>query len=276
MSLTENSVHGFMKNLYAWLPKWHNGERRHFAVDGQSCRSSRHIETNRRMMMLNAVDVTAGKLCSSHLMISTKSHEPKYAPELLSDLQIRGATVTFDALNTTQEIAHSIINAGGFYLLAVKGNQPKLYEAVVAEIDKAVEVNEGLEKALKLKWEHGRHDGRGYVVVPASGLPQEILEKWPGLEEDCLIKAKTYSFRTNGAGEWGSGEEIRYFVTCHPYGDGRITEWLTTCVRSHWGGGERASTGHWMPLGAWTKCSACIQNIWEHARRSPSSATICL
>ena len=117
MSLTETCVRGFMKNFYEWLPKWHNGERRHYAVDGQSCRSSRHIETYRRMMMLNAVDVTAGKLCSSHLMISTKSHEPKYAPELLLDFQIQGATVTFDALNTTPEIAHCVVNAGGFYHL---------------------------------------------------------------------------------------------------------------------------------------------------------------
>lgn len=247
MSLTENSVRGFMKNFYEWLPKWHSAERRHYAVDGQSCRSSRHIETYRRMMMLNAVDVTAGKLCSSHLMISTKSHEPKFAPELLSDFQIRGATVTFDALNTTPEIAHCIVNAGGYYLLAVKGNQPKLYEAVVAEIDKAVKVNEALDKALKLKLEHGRYDGRGYVVVPASGLPQEILDKWPGLEEGCLIKAKTHSFRANRAGEWGSSEEIRYFITCHPYGDGSITEWLTTCVRPHWG----VESFHWTLDAIW-------------------------
>ena len=99
MSLTENSVRNFMKNFYDWLPKWSDGERRHYAVDGQSCRASRHFETNRRMMTLNAVDITAGKLCSSHLMISTKSHEPKYAPELLADFQIHGATVTLDALN---------------------------------------------------------------------------------------------------------------------------------------------------------------------------------
>ena len=197
--------------------------------------------------MLNAVDVTAGKLCSWHLMISTKSHERKFAPELLSDFQIRGATVTFDALNTTPEIAHCIVNAGGYYLLAVKGNQPKLYEAVVAEIDKAVKVNEALDKALKLKLEHGRYDGRGYVVVPASGLPQEILDKWPGLEEGCLIKAKTHSFRANRAGEWGSSEEIRYFITCHPYGDGSITEWLTTCVRSHWG----VESFHWTLDAIW-------------------------
>lgn len=247
MSLTENSVRGFMKNFYEWLPKWQNGERRHIAVDGQSCRSSRHFETNRKMMMLNAVDVTAGKLCTSHLMISTKSNEPKYAAQLLSDVQIRGATVTFDALNTTPEIAQAILNGGGFYLLAVKANQPKLHKAVIEEIDKAVEVNEALDKALRLKHEHGRNDGRGYVVVPAAGLPEEILEKWPGLAEGCLIKTRTHSFRPDGSGLWGSSDEVRYFISCHPYEDGAVTEWLATCVRAHWG----VESFHWTMDAIW-------------------------
>ena len=91
------------------------------------------------MMILNAVDVTAGKLCSSHIMISTKSHEPKYAPELLTDFNLHGATVTFDALNTTPEIASTIVNRGGYYLLAVKKNQPNLHESVVSAINDAVE-----------------------------------------------------------------------------------------------------------------------------------------
>ena len=247
MSLTENSVRNFMKNFYDWLPKWSDGERRHYAVDVQSCRASRHFETNRRMMTLNAVDITAGKLCSSHLMISTKSHEPKYAPELLADFQIHGATVTLDALNTTTEVAYAIVNAGGFYLLAVKENQPKLHNAVIKEIDKAIAVNEALEQAMKLKSEHGRTEGRGYVVVPSAGLSKEILEKWPGLAEGCLIKARTHSFRSNGSGEWGSSDEIRYFITCHPYGDGSITEWLITCVRSHWG----IESFHWTMDAIW-------------------------
>lgn len=40
--------------------------------------------------MLNAVDVTAGKLCSSHLMIDTKRHEPAYTPELIMDIALYG------------------------------------------------------------------------------------------------------------------------------------------------------------------------------------------
>ena len=131
--------------------------------------------------------------------------------------------------------------------MAVKENQPKLHNAVIKEIDKAIAVNEALEQAMKLKSEHGRTEGRGYVVVSAAGLPKEILEKWPGLAEGCLIKARTHSFRSNGSGEWGSSDEIRYFITCHPYGDGSITEWLTTCVRSHWG----VESFHWTMDAIW-------------------------
>lgn len=83
LSLKAETVERFLSNFYEWLPKWlPEDARRHIAIDGQTCRSSRHVETNRRMMLLNAVDVTAGKLCMTHTMIDTKSNEPKYVPDI--------------------------------------------------------------------------------------------------------------------------------------------------------------------------------------------------
>ena len=81
-------------------------------------------------MVLNAVDVTNGKLCAGHTLIDRKSTEPKYAPRLLSQFNIHGATVTFDALSTTAQVAQAVLDRGGYYLLAVTDNQPKLFEAV--------------------------------------------------------------------------------------------------------------------------------------------------
>lgn len=238
MSLTEKSVENMLQNFYEWtvaqIGLTREDGRRHIALDGQACRASRHFETDRRMMILNAVNVTAGRLCASHTMISTKSQEPKYAPELINELNVQGATVTLDALNTTPDIARAIVSSGGFYLLAVKRNQPKLFEAVRTAIDKALEGTEpkgfsGLKKA------HGRNEKRTYVVIPASSLPEEFFKIWPGLRDGCLIKADTYSFRKRKDGEWELVHETRWFITCHPYGDGSIAEWLGCCVRGHWG-----------------------------------------
>ena len=236
ISLTEKCIRNLVKGFYDWLPKESSqADRRHVAIDGQACRASRHVETDRRMMILNAVDVTAGKLCFSHMMIDTKSHEPRYAPVLLDELDIHGATVSFDALNTTPKIAEAIISGGGFYLLAVKSNQPKLYEAVVAQFDKALAENPDLGAMSPRKWAHGRMNSRGYGVLPAANLPETLLDKWPGLREGCIIKTQTWAWRKKKDGHWDDPTETRYFVTCHPYADGSIADWLSTCVRGHWG-----------------------------------------
>lgn len=233
MGLTENSVQEFLLAFFDWLPKWQNGEHRHIAVDGQTCRASRNHDDDRRLMTLNAVDVTAGRLCTAHMMIPTKSTEPKYVPELISKFDIQGATVTLDALNTTVPVAQAIIDNGAYYLLPTKGNQPSLHEAVVEEVTRLAGEPPKLESRHK---EHGRHDGRQYAVVPAAGLSQEILDKWPGLAEGALVRARTNSVRAGKDGYWRESDEYRYFISCHPYEDTEeFKQWLTQCVRSHWG-----------------------------------------
>lgn len=244
LSLKADSVERFLKNFYEWLPKWlPEDARRHIAIDGQTCRSSRHVETNRRMMLLNAVDVTAGKLCMTHTMIDTKSNEPKYVPDILEKLNVEGALVSLDALSTNQGIASEITRRGGFYMLAVKGNQMKLEAAIKAEMSKVKADVENSEELRQVPCEndHYRNEKRHYVVLPANRLPQELRTGWIGLDEGCIIQALTTSFRSNRAGEWSTSREIRYFITNHPYQDGSHDEWLAECIRGHWG----VESFHW-------------------------------
>lgn len=248
-SLDKEAVAEMLTMSYRWAqgfaPTEH--EQRHYAVDGQVCRSScfypdgkKNDEAmeviGRQIMTLNAVDVTNGKLCAGHTLIDTKSTEPKYASKLLSQFNIHGATVTFDALSTTVEVAQAVLDRGGYYLLAVKENQPKLFEAV----QQLVEKTRKNEEVLKNDRGHDRIETRCYIVVPASGLSDELLEKWPGLREGCVVKATTRSFRRKN-NVWTTSEETRWFITCHPYGGGAIAPWLAECIRGHWG----VESFHW-------------------------------
>jgi len=51
-------------------------------------------------------------------------------PALMKLMDIMGSVVTADALNCQKNIANQIIEQGGDYVLAVKGNQPSLHEDV--------------------------------------------------------------------------------------------------------------------------------------------------
>ena len=59
-----------------------------------------------------------------------KSNEIKAIPELLRLLDLRGTTVTIDAMGCQTSIAQTIVDSGGDYLLPVKDNQPTLSDEI--------------------------------------------------------------------------------------------------------------------------------------------------
>jgi predicted transposase YbfD/YdcC len=59
-----------------------------------------------------------------------KSNEITAIPLLLRRLELTGALVTIDAMETQTEIAQTIIDRGGDYLLSLKQNRPATYTEV--------------------------------------------------------------------------------------------------------------------------------------------------
>ncbi len=53
-------------------------------------------------------------------------------------LNLKGAIVTLDAMGTQTEIAQQIKSGGGDYVLALKGNQGKLFQQVEGWFDQAI------------------------------------------------------------------------------------------------------------------------------------------
>ena len=59
-----------------------------------------------------------------------KINEITACPQLLDKLKIRGAVITTDAMICQKEIVSKIIGKKNEYVLALKKNQPKMYEEV--------------------------------------------------------------------------------------------------------------------------------------------------
>ena len=72
--------------------------------------------------MVNAVQSSQPVL--GQLKMDEKSNEITAVPELLMLLDIKGRLVTADAMSCQKHIAHTCIEQGADYLLAVKDNQP--------------------------------------------------------------------------------------------------------------------------------------------------------
>lgn len=70
-----------------------------------------------------------------------KSNEITAIPRLLEMLDIKDRIVTVDSMGTQKEIARHIIDQGGDYVLALKGNPPNLYADIRAFFERNLSNN---------------------------------------------------------------------------------------------------------------------------------------
>ncbi|WP_406698420.1 ISAs1 family transposase [Singulisphaera sp. Ch08] len=138
----------------------------------------------------------------------------------------QGAIITIDAMGTQKAIASQIVEGEADYVLALKGNQETLHQAVMGAINKEWENDFADVKASRLQTSetaHGRAETRTYIqmAVPES-LPG--LKPWKGLKSigvvvsDCVRNGKKTS-------------EVRYYISSLNVDAKRFAH----AVRSHWG-----------------------------------------
>ena len=90
---------------------------------------------------LHSVSVWASEfgLSLGQVACAEKSNEITAIPELLRLVDIKGAIITIDAMGTQKAIAAQIIEGKADYVLALKGNQETLHQAVIDHIDEQLE-----------------------------------------------------------------------------------------------------------------------------------------
>src|SRR3954465_13745811 len=156
-------------------------------VDGKTARRS-HDRRN-GLGALHSVSIWASEfgLSLGQAACAEKSNEITAIPELLRLVDIKGAIITIDAMGTQKAIAAQIIDGKADYVLALKGNQETLHQAVIDHIDEQLEgdLDEAQEHVTTEKG-HGREEVRTYLQLPApEGLPGSLL--WEGLKSIGLV-----------------------------------------------------------------------------------------
>ena len=105
------------------------------AIDGKSVRGSRDRMSGRSAIHMVSAWASANHLVLGQLKVAERSNEIAAIPELLDTLDVSGCTVTVDAMGCQKEIAEKITEIGADYILALKQNQPQLYDDVVDTFD---------------------------------------------------------------------------------------------------------------------------------------------
>ena len=197
-----------------------------FAVDGKTARRSH--DHRKGLGALHSVSVWASEfgLSLGQVACAEKSNEITAIPELLQLVDIKGSIITIDAMGTQKAIAATIINCEADYVLALKGNQETLQQAVIDHIDEESKndfADVQARRHITKETGHGREEIRSYIQMP---VPKDLreLELWKGLKS---IGMATLVCMRDGK----PTTDTRYYISSLEVG----VKQFARAVRSHWG-----------------------------------------
>src|SRR5215468_1979393 len=198
------------------------------AIDGKTLR--RTFDRAQGLGALHRVSAwaTANGLTLGQVAVDAKSNEITAIPQLIELLDLKGCVVAIDAAGCQKEIAAQIVAKEADYVLALKANQPTLYDQVSDYFLDQLE-KEGPDRKLRHHREveegHGRSETRETFVAPA---PRALVASgaWLGLATVVLVIRRCVDHATGK-----SSDEVRYFISSLPAKVKRLAQ----AVRQHWG-----------------------------------------
>lgn len=102
------------------------------AIDGKTPRRTHDRIEGRAALHSVSARADAGGLVLGQVAVDDKANEIVAIPQLLALLDVRGGTVTIDAMGCQTASARQIVAQGGGYVLALQGTHPTLHDDVRA------------------------------------------------------------------------------------------------------------------------------------------------
>jgi predicted transposase YbfD/YdcC len=210
---------------------------KHIQIDGKVLCASRSTGTGKRADQPKepAVEIVSAwssehQLVLGHVTVESTSNEIKAVPVLLKLLDLEGTLVSLDAMGCQKDTTDLIIEGGGDYLVALKGNQGTLHQAAQDLFEDVLKdqgnTRENPERNSSFDVGHGREEERTcYVLKDLKQLAMADcnVESWRDLK--CLIVVEAKTVR-----QGKTSFERRYFLSSKDW----TAEDALEAVRGHW------------------------------------------
>lgn len=208
-----------------WVKSLQNILKDVIAIDGKTLCNSMNKQHNIPAIHMVSAFATGARLILAQQKTDDKSNEITTIPKLLDLLDLKGQTVTIDAMGTQKAIAKKIHEKEADYVLALKGNQGSLNDDVRLFLE--TEVGKVSSTAIETRYEeadkgHGRIEIRKCIVSSQIDWLKQKPE-WAGLKTIAMIE------ETRQIGEKTSSER-RFFISSLP----ADAKQIALAVRAHW------------------------------------------
>jgi predicted transposase YbfD/YdcC len=202
-------------------------DSRNVSIDGKAQRGTAKKGEPHSFVHIVSAWATTHNLTLGQLKVDGKSNEITAIPQLLDMIDVEGATITIDAMGCQTAIAEKIVDKGGDYVLALKGNQGHLSDEVENYFSQAEKIDfEGVEcDAVGSKnCAHGRIEQREiYTTEDIDWLQKK--EDWKNLKSLIMVKSERVM-----PGQSPSIER-RYYISSLSADASRVAD----TIRGHWG-----------------------------------------
>jgi len=195
------------------------------AIDGKTLCNSFDSSAGAKAIHMVSAFATGARLILAQQKVDEKSNEITAIPKLLNLLDLKGHIVTLDAMGAQKAIAKQIVEQGGDYILALKGNQGILNDEVREFLE--AETKKTVNHAITDSYEdidkgHGRIETHHcYVSQKIDWLSQK--DQWEGLKSIIMIEETQIS-------NVKTSKEHRFFISSLE-ADAKL---IAEAVRSHW------------------------------------------
>ena len=196
------------------------------AFDGKQSRNSGDKKNGQGVINTVSAWAASNRLVLGQKKVEGKSTEITALPELIKVLDLAGCIVTIDAMGCQKEIVKKIVEKDADYVIAVKKNQPTLYDQIMQLFKQAIKTHGkdlNMSSFNSQEMNRGREEIRNYLMLTDVAGRIDPLGKWEKLTSIGMVESvRVVDGKTS--------IETRYFISSLENNAQKLAE----AIRSHW------------------------------------------
>jgi len=198
------------------------------SIDGKACFSSAGAQGAAGVITMVSAWCSTNGLVLGQVEAGEKKNEISVIPELLKLLDIKGATVTLDAMGCQKHIARQIVKENkADYMLALKKNHQTFWEEAALYASFCLtdpNMSDAYSQFTKIEKGHGRLEKRTYTLFHDLSWFEDI-KAWEGLRSLVMVESTV----THLKGSKPPSHEMRYYISSL-----NDLHESAHAIRSHW------------------------------------------